>query len=53
MLALARVMVLLAVLAGCNLPAPPNSGPCQTAPGSRECQDWTSNREGGGPAMKF
>ena len=44
MLAIARVMVVLSVLASCALPVPPNSGPCQVAPGSQECQIWMYNR---------
>ena len=44
MLAFARVMVALCALAGCGLPTPPNSGPCQVAPGSYECQIWMYNR---------
>jgi predicted small lipoprotein YifL len=40
MLAIAVAMVVLSVLTGCGLPVPANSGPCQVAPGSQECQIW-------------
>jgi len=44
MLAIARVVVVLCVLTGCGLPMPANSGPCQVAPGSQECQIWMYSR---------
>jgi hypothetical protein len=42
--AIARVILVLCVLTGCSLPMPPNSGPCQVAPGSQECQIWMYSR---------
>jgi predicted small lipoprotein YifL len=46
MLAVARVIVVLATLTGCGLPTPPNATPCERAPGTRECQIWMDNRMG-------
>ena len=39
MLAIARIVVVLCMLAGCGLPTPaPNANPCERAPGTEECQ---------------
>jgi hypothetical protein len=40
MLAIARVMVVLGALAGCNLPLPPNATPCEKDRASKECEIW-------------
>ena len=47
MLAIARVMVLLAVLTGCTLPMPPNATPCEMDRVSQECQAYMYMRAGG------
>ncbi len=47
MLAIALVIVLLSVLAGCGLPMPPNATPCEKDRASMECQVYQYNRAGG------
>ena len=46
MLVIARALAMLSVLAGCALPVPPNSSPCQVSPGSQECQIWMYSNAG-------
>jgi predicted small lipoprotein YifL len=41
MVAIARVMAVLATLAGCGLPPPSNATPCETeGHASQACQIW-------------
>jgi hypothetical protein len=47
MLAMAHVMTVLSVLAGCGLPPAPNATPCERAPGTQECQIWMYSHAGG------
>jgi hypothetical protein len=49
MLAAARVLVVLTLLAGCGLPMPPNATPCDRAPGTQECHIWMNNRAQAAP----
>ena len=49
MLAAARVLVVLTLLAGCGLPIPPNATPCDRAPGPQECHIWMNNRAQAAP----
>lgn len=46
MLAIARVVVICVVLAGCGMPMPQNATPCERAPGTQECVVWASMRMG-------